>query len=526
MPLNVSGYIVNSSNVKSYSYSAIARRGLLLHLNASIAESYPETGTSWYDISDQLEYIDYLVVAGGGAGGHDGQNNDIAGGGGGAGGLLYGTRYRITSPSTLTVTVGGGGSGVAANSSTPATNGNNSVLGSITAIGGGRGGGYVTSPSAYYSANSGGSGGGGIYSLNSGAVGTSGQGNSGGNGTSSASPGAYAAGGGGGAGAAGENCDASTGRGGNGGVGLSYDIAGNGTVYYAGGGGGGSGYQIAGKTPGTGGLGGGGNGSATDIGTAGTANTGGGAGGSGNINGSPYPGHPSANGGSGIVVIRYKGGPKATGGTITKSNDYTIHTFTSSGTFTPIVKQNATLVNGPTFNNGAIVLDGTNDYITLPTTGFGIPSFSFDCWVKFNSTGNGAYWWSLADSAAGNPELRLGFDGSNKINYIWFDAGAYIFSTSSVATLTTNTWYHFANTTTNGQYIFYINGSVDKSLTGTTYDGGTIVSHSLGTYMLYGTTPYGGYSNMSVGAFRFYNRVLTATEISNNYSIERNRFGV
>jgi hypothetical protein len=34
------------------------------------------------------------------------------------------------------------------------------------------------------------------------------------------------------------------------------------------------------------------------------------------------------------VIIRYLGAQRATGGTITTSGDYTIHTFTSSGTFT------------------------------------------------------------------------------------------------------------------------------------------------------------------------------------------------
>ena len=41
-------------------------------------------------------------------------------------------------------------------------------------------------------------------------------------------------------------------------------------------------------------------------------------------------------GGSGIVIIRYLGAVAATGGTITTSGSYTIHTFTSSGTFTII----------------------------------------------------------------------------------------------------------------------------------------------------------------------------------------------
>jgi hypothetical protein len=39
-------------------------------------------------------------------------------------------------------------------------------------------------------------------------------------------------------------------------------------------------------------------------------------------------------GGSGVVIIRYLGSQRGTGGTVTSSGGYTIHTFTSSGTYT------------------------------------------------------------------------------------------------------------------------------------------------------------------------------------------------
>jgi hypothetical protein len=62
---------------------------------------------------------------------------------------------------------------------------------------------------------------------------------------------------------------------------------------------------------------------------AGSANTGNGA--KGAQQGS---GALGANGGSGIVIIRYLGAQRGTGGTVTSSGGYTIHTFTSSGTYT------------------------------------------------------------------------------------------------------------------------------------------------------------------------------------------------
>jgi hypothetical protein len=39
-------------------------------------------------------------------------------------------------------------------------------------------------------------------------------------------------------------------------------------------------------------------------------------------------------GGSGLVIIRYSGAQRGTGGTVTSSGGLTYHTFTSSGTFT------------------------------------------------------------------------------------------------------------------------------------------------------------------------------------------------
>ena len=523
MPLNISGSIINSSSVKSYSNDRITQRGLILHLDGTIDESYPQSGTTWYDISKRVENVDVLVVGGGGAGGHNGTNNDIAGGGGGAGGLVYKKGYKIDSSTGITVTVGNGGTGApTAGGSTIPTNGQDSVFGGITAIGGGKGGGYVTSPSAYYAASTGGSGGGGIYSTNAGGNGTSLQGNSGGSGTSNSDPGAYAAGGGGGAGAVGGN---GYGNGGNGGVGLSYDISGVST-YYAGGGGGGAGFQIAGKSGGTGGLGGGGNGSATGIGTAGTANTGGGGGGSGNVATSPYPGAPSANGGSGIVIVRYKGGQKGTGGTITKINGYTVHTFTSSGTFVPYSKQNATLVNGPTFSNGGIILDGTNDYISLPVIGMAPSTLTQEMWVKLNATGNGSNLVVIDNSD--NPELRFRVTSLNKVSISWYDDATYLATFTSVSSLTVGVWYHLTMTTQTNDFKLYINGVLDSTDSLGTYTGGpseNATEHTLGTYNRPGAG-YEGYANVTYGIYRVYNRVLSANEILQNFNIERGRFKI
>ena len=102
------------------------------------------------------------------------------------------------------------------------------------------------------------------------------------------------------------------------------------------GGGGGHAYPTAPVTGGSGGAGGGGTGSTgptsnlSDA-TSGQSNTGGGGGGA--YLGSSTPVAQAGNGGSGIVILRYRFGSltaaaKATGGSISYYGSKTIHTFT------------------------------------------------------------------------------------------------------------------------------------------------------------------------------------------------------
>ena len=257
--------------------------------------------------------VDYLVLAGGGSGG------TRYGGGGGAGG------YRESSgaasgcytasplgacvsalPVSATgypITVGGGGSGVSCNDTPATTNlpgnrGSNSVFSTITSTGGGGGIGQDnTAPTSPLSP--GGSGGGGSYNPSFGAGNTPpvspSQGNNGGSGLPGPN---YSVGGGGAAGSVGGNASPSTS--GTGGSGVSSSITGSSVTRAGGGGGGGS--QNFPVSAGPGGPGGGttGGSSPGSTTTAGETNKGAGSGG-----GYGFPGN-SGNGGSGIVIIRYK----------------------------------------------------------------------------------------------------------------------------------------------------------------------------------------------------------------------------
>ena len=280
--------------------------------------------------------ISYMVVAGGGGGACGRANNNCGAGGGGAGGFREfkspvtpytaspldgnpgGTSISITDVTAIPVTVGAGGvgaSGPGPNALSPVrpTSGSNSIFSTVTSTGGGRGGsGDGSGKCAEFCGAAGGSGGG------TGKSGTSvGAGNTppvspsqGFPGGAGIDPGtARGSGGGGGATAAGQA--GQPGGGGAGGAGATTSINGTPTARAGGGGGGGTSGETAAGGGGTGGGGAGGShpsASCTSAGSgaAGTTNTGGGGGGMGSGGPPGASSSVSGNGGSGIVIIRYK----------------------------------------------------------------------------------------------------------------------------------------------------------------------------------------------------------------------------
>ena len=275
----------------------------MVRFNTEIGEPewYDPASSQWLGFSNAGTYgVEYLIVAGGGAGG-DGSASGYESGGGGAGGVQS-SSTNLSFGQIYPIVVGSGG---------VRSNGGDSSFAGLTSIGGGRGGtGGVSGGS------NGGSGGGGTHPGTSGGSGTIGQGNDGGDATTTST-----SAGGGGAGTAGQN-SIGTSVAGAGGAGAQYSISGA-NAYYGGGGGGGA------PTPGAGGVGGGASGTSGSTGNAGTVNTGGGGGGV-----AASPTGIGGNGGSGIVIIRYAGAQRGTGGTVTSVGGYTIHTFTSSGSYT------------------------------------------------------------------------------------------------------------------------------------------------------------------------------------------------
>jgi len=333
--LSISGFsAVGSNTTSTFTIEATdgantSSREYTITVNAPTSQSFTSSGT--FSVPSGVTTVNVLVVAGGGAG-----HGTYHGAGGGAGGLIYRPGFPVTPGGTVSVTVGSGGTHPHSSAgSGPASDpgrgeqssqlGQDSVFGTLTAKGGGRGGG---NPSAFTNLSGGSGGGTGQHHLPAGGTGTQptqpgdsgtyGFGNPGG---TANTPGSWtSAGGGGGAGAAGGSVsqpapgspETAVGAG-SGGIGKAYTIAdGTTSVYYAGGGGG-----SAGRWPavGAGGQGGGGSGS-PGRGEDGTANRGGGGGGGERNSLGDYPGafgqpggsqtnFDGGSGGKGIVIVQY-----------------------------------------------------------------------------------------------------------------------------------------------------------------------------------------------------------------------------
>jgi hypothetical protein len=475
----------------------IVTNGLVLCLDAANPRSF-------------LSAVEYLIVAGGGGGG-----GYVAAGGGGGGGVL--TSNAAITLTNYTVTVGAGGTGGPSNRSSNGGNGGNSSAFGLTAIGGGGGGRGWSLAAGNTGGSAGGTGGGDGVSgaaFLAGTAGTAGQGNSGGGGRRCTTN-SGTSGGGGGAGSAGTTPECSPRTAGAGGQGISSSISGNAQLYAGGGGGDSYNPNIAG----VGGLGGGGNGN----GSSGVAGTGGGGGSAGSLV------NPGGTGGSGIVIVRYPGPQRATGGTVTSVNGDTVHTFTASGTFTPNIisdlsdnGNNGALVNGVGYSSadaGYLTFDGVDDFVnggTNAVLNVG-NNITANAWFYVNS--NSLYQPIVSKVPS---DFSLGWEVANSSGTFrtTFRPSATLINLQ-VGSLVVGNWYMGTMTFDGTTARLYLNGTQ----TGSTTTGGPVTLNSTQQLQI-GTRGAGDVFNGNISSVSIYNRALTAQEIQQNFEAMRSRYGI
>lgn len=193
---------------------------------------------------------------------------------------------------------------------------------------------------------------------------------------------------------------------------------------------------------------------------------------------------------------------------------------------------NGTLTNGPTYNSvngGSIVFDGSNDYINLGASiNFSnyTNGFTIGFWVKvLNTSQTNRYLFSKLTNAGSDNQFSIIYGYAANTFELYGGAGGVgsnqtIRTNSQIPVNDTN--WHFLYYTVGTTTIGYLD-AVSKFINN--YASLTFVSSTNSNLLsTFNSSQYFG--NLSIANMVLYNRILSASEIQQNFNATRARFGV
>lgn len=189
---------------------------------------------------------------------------------------------------------------------------------------------------------------------------------------------------------------------------------------------------------------------------------------------------------------------------------------------------NGTLINGPTFNtgnNGNIVFDGIDDYLSCGTfTGLGSSNRTLNIWFKIitlSASGKKRIvTFSTDDSSTDTPAFTIGYATTLSSLEVGFGGGNYS-GYLTLAAFTLNTWINLTLSITSNTVSIYRNGTYIDQVTNT----GPVGANPIGYIGRYNAN-YGQYGNTNIGNIQVYNRALSSDEVLQNYNATKTRFGL
>jgi hypothetical protein len=205
---------------------------------------------------------------------------------------------------------------------------------------------------------------------------------------------------------------------------------------------------------------------------------------------------------------------------------------------------NGTLVNGVEYssaNGGSLVFDGSNDFIKINNNQVAnnLPSMTVSVWVNaawVNQTSNYQPIITKISDASAGAGWDMGYVGDNTPRSFYFytqNAGGSIykfFKTDSL-NLVNNTWINVTASYTNNfaNILIYINGTsqslINQSTAGTLTSISTTSSVTIATRD--GINTLGtNFASLRLSNACIYNRVLSQSEITQNFNATRGRFGI
>ena len=170
------------------------------------------------------------------------------------------------------------------------------------------------------------------------------------------------------------------------------------------------------------------------------------------------------------------------------------------------------LINGSTYNNGAIIFDGTDDYVTASSSSLLNTLTQFTYTACLNISSSDTYGAIIARNNS-----LVWYAGRTVIGQRLFIGGS---ATGDSNTFLPSNRYAFICVTWDGTTIrYYFNGAPDGTATNTLSAFNT-TPISIGRYQT------GEYFQGNIPIIQIYNRALSAQEISQNYNATKARFGL
>jgi hypothetical protein len=182
------------------------------------------------------------------------------------------------------------------------------------------------------------------------------------------------------------------------------------------------------------------------------------------------------------------------------------------------------LVNGVGYtgsNGGALVFDGTDDYV-IGNGVFVTTEATSIAWFKTSNTYGNNYILALPWVSAGSNGFDLGFNGINSfMGVVATTSGLVIFSYPT--TYSDNRWHMAAMTYSASNTSLYYDGILVAT---TSSISGSLRQTTNGEFNVGRFGSFGAYSNINVSKIMVYNRALNASEVLQNFNATRARFGV
>jgi len=188
---------------------------------------------------------------------------------------------------------------------------------------------------------------------------------------------------------------------------------------------------------------------------------------------------------------------------------------------------NGTLINGPTFslaNQGSIVFDGTNDYVSTAGISATVSELTILTWLfvtepQPNDMSSVVFSRVAGGAITGLHFLGTSFGGNGyKLSYT-YNGGGYTWG--GAPAVTPSVWNSVTLVLRSTGAFFYMNGQLSAS------NGGSLAATNLSALQIgRDSSTFGRYYKGNLANTLIYNRALTDSEVLQNYNATKTRFGL